>query len=127
MFSKKKTSEKSVSMPTPNKANRGSQEVCSIAVGTEIRGSIETSANLRLEGKVEGDVKCNGRLFMSESGKITGDIRSESAALQGRVQGDIISSDLLHLYSSSIIKGDIQAKRLLIEDGASFDGECSMG
>lgn len=126
MFSKKKSTE-STTTATASKAALSSQEVCSIAAGTEIRGSIETSANLRLEGSVEGNIKCNGRLFMSQSGKITGDIRSESAALQGRVQGDIISSDLLHLYSSSIIRGDIQAKRLVVEDGASFDGDCSMG
>lgn len=127
MFSKKKTNEEMPSGSSPSRSNKGSQEVCSIAAGTEIKGSIETAANLRLEGKVQGNVKCQGRLFMSASGKITGDIRSESAALQGNVEGDIFSSDLLHLHSGSLIKGDIKAKRLVVEDGARFDGECSMG
>ena len=42
------------------------------------------------------------------------------------VNGDIIASEKLELTRTARVIGNVQAPRLVIEDGAIFEGACSM-
>jgi cytoskeletal protein CcmA (bactofilin family) len=95
--------------------------------GTIINGEINSDADIRIDGTVKGNVISKGKIVLGASGQIDGDIRSENAYLEGRVNGKVEVSDLLILSKTSFINGDIVIKKLVVEEGAKFNGKCTMG
>lgn len=95
--------------------------------GTTIIGEINSDSDIRIEGTVKGNVMSKGKIVLGESGLIDGDIRSENAYLEGRINGRVEVSDLLILSKTAFINGDIVIKKLVVEEGAKFNGKCTMG
>ncbi len=85
-----------------------------------IKGDVHASADLHIDGKVEGDVSCTS-LVQGESGEIVGAVKAESARLSGSVRGTINVRDLVVLKTARI-HGDVHYDSLTIEQGAQVDG-----
>ena len=85
-----------------------------------IKGDVHASADLHIDGKVEGDVSCTS-LVQGESGEIVGAVKAESARLSGSVRGTITVRDLVVLRTARI-QGDVHYDSLTIEQGAQVDG-----
>jgi len=85
-----------------------------------IRGDVEASADLHVDGKVVGDLSC-ASLVQGETGQVEGSIRAENARLSGRVKGTIEVRQLVILKSARI-DGDVSYETLTIEQGASVEG-----
>ena len=98
-----------------------------IADGSVIEGTFSTSSDTRLGGRIEGDIRVDGLLLITESGVVTGSVRADNANIAGAVNGEISVVKKALLASSANIKGHIYTDRLVIEEGASFNGECQMG
>ena len=86
-----------------------------LAAGTTIKGNIITETDFRLDGKVEGDISCNGKIVIGPKGSVTGNIVSENAEILGEVDGSVKVSAKLILKSTAIINGDIYSQSLEIE------------
>lgn len=97
-----------------------------LAAGTTVKGNIITDADFRLDGKVEGDIQCNGKIVIGPKGCVIGHIVSTNAEIMGEVEGTLQVSEKLVLKSSSVIKGDITTQILEIEPNARFNGVCKM-
>jgi cytoskeletal protein CcmA (bactofilin family) len=98
-----------------------------ISAGTTISGDIETSGDIRLDGKLIGTINSNGKVVIGEGGKLEGEIICTNANISGTVQGKISVKELLSLQTTANINGDIETGKLSIEPGANFTGACSMG
>lgn len=97
-----------------------------LAAGTTVKGNIVTEADFRLDGIVEGDISCNGKIVIGPKGKVTGNIVSENAEILGEVEGAMQVSAKLVLKATAIIQGDIITRTLEIEPNARFNGVCKM-
>lgn len=82
-----------------------------LAAGTTVKGDIVTETDFRLDGKIEGDVSCSGKIVIGPKGNVTGNIVSTNAEILGEVEGSIHVSAKLVLKATAVIKGDIFAKR----------------
>jgi len=98
-----------------------------ISKGTIVDGSIEAFGNIRIEGKILGNVKSKSKIVISESAIIEGAILAQNAEIAGDVKGNIEVAELLILKSTAQVNGDIITHRLAIESGATFNGNCKMG
>lgn len=98
-----------------------------ISAGTTITGDIETSGDIRLDGKLIGTINSKGKVVIGEGGKLEGEIICANANISGSVSGKISVDELLSLQATANIHGDIQTSKLSIEPGANFTGACSMG
>ncbi len=105
---------------TPEKLNR-------IVTGTSIEGEIKTDSNIRIDGTVKGTISAKGRLVVGASGVIDGEIVCENADIEGKITGQISVNGLLSLKSTARLECDISTKKLAIEPGAVFTGNCTMG
>ena len=85
-----------------------------------IRGDIEASVDLHVDGTVIGNIAC-ASLVQGESSRVEGEIRAESARLSGEIKGTIEVRNLVVLKSAKI-EGDVSYDTLTIEQGASVDG-----
>lgn len=115
MFNKKEQK------PTgPNAMNQFGQ-------GTVINGDVNTDGDMRIDGKVTGTVASKQKIVLGATGVVEGDIVCQNAYIDGRVNGNIEVSELLILSKTAHVLGDIKIKRLVVEEGAKFNGKCSMG
>jgi len=98
-----------------------------IGVGTTIEGNISSSENIRFDGNLIGNLNTKGKVFVGQSGKITGEIRCKNCEVEGVVDGRVIVEELLSLRAVSKLYGEIKTGKLAIEPGATFTGKCDMG
>ena len=97
-----------------------------LATGTTVKGNIITETDFRLDGKVEGDISCNGKIVVGPKGQVIGNIISSNAEILGEVEGSVRVSEKLVLKATANIKGDVFAQSLEIEPNARFNGVCNM-
>ena len=98
-----------------------------IGVGTTIEGSISSSENIRFDGNLIGNLNTKGKVFVGQSGNISGEIRCKNCEVEGVIEGKLIVEELLSLRSMSKLFGEIKTGKLAIEPGATFTGKCDMG
>ena len=97
-----------------------------IGAGTEISGDISSNGDVRIDGKLKGNVTLNGKLVIGPTGHIIGEIKCKNSDVSGKIEGKIIVSELLSLKSTSKINGEIITNKLSIEPGSIFSGSCNM-
>lgn len=97
-----------------------------IGEGTRITGDMSVEHDLRVEGSIKGAVSVGGTLVLSVTGSMEGDVVSRSAALAGRLIGNIHVQEKLVLEEKSVLQGDLHARELVVQEGAIFQGNCSM-
>lgn len=114
-----------------NKNNKEVEELSNssniIGKGTIVNGSIETFGNIRVEGKVIGDIKTKSKAAFGHSSQVEGSVLAQNAEVAGHIIGTIEITEQLVLKSTAIIDGDIVTNKLFVESGASFNGKCKMG
>jgi len=104
-----------------------SSKINMIGVGTTIEGTISSNENIRFDGILIGNLITKGKVFVGQSGKVTGEIRCKNCEVEGTVEGKVNVEELLSLRSMSKVFGDIRTGKLAIEPGAIFTGKCDMG
>jgi cytoskeletal protein CcmA (bactofilin family) len=91
-----------------------------IGADVTIKGNISASADLHIDGTIDGDITC-AALVQGEKSSISGAVVAESARLAGRVAGSITARELVILKTARI-EGDVHYDALTIEQGAEVDG-----
>jgi cytoskeletal protein CcmA (bactofilin family) len=107
--------------------NESTNKINMISVGTTIEGSISSSENIRFDGNLVGNLNTRGKVFVGQTGKITGEIHCKNCEVEGVVDGKVVVEELLSLRSMAKLYGEIRTGKLAIEPGAVFTGKCDMG
>jgi len=119
MFSKKRETPSAPAVSS----SMGSSTFSILGPDLAIKGDLVASADLHIDGKVEGDIAC-AALVQGESGVIQGAIRADSARLAGTVTGSVDAGTLVILRTARI-EGDVAYETLTIEQGAQVEGKLS--
>ncbi len=94
--------------------------------GTVIRGDLESTGRLRIDGKIIGTVNAKEKIILGQSGYIEGEVSCKSAEVSGKIKGKLVVKELLTLKASAQIEGDVFTRKLAIEPGAVFNATCKM-
>jgi cytoskeletal protein CcmA (bactofilin family) len=97
-----------------------------VGPGTTIEGKVKTDGSMRIDGKIIGEVTAKANVTVGLTGTIEGTISAANVALAGKVQGTLVATEKLVLESKSVMRGDIRASKLVVDEGAVFDGQCAM-
>lgn len=97
-----------------------------IVEATLITGDINSSADFRLDGRLEGNFKSTGKLVIGPSGSVKGTIVAKNADIEGKFEGKIQVEEMLSLKSTANIQGEVVCSKLAIEPGAIFTATCVM-
>ena len=95
-----------------------------ISAGTVLKGEILSPTDIRIDGTFEGRVQSKGRVVVGESAVIKGDIVCENVDLWGKVEGNLFVKDTLSLKEGCVVDGNLHIRRLSVELGATFNGNC---
>ena len=97
-----------------------------ISAGTIIKGEIVSPYDIRIDGTFEGKVQTKGRVVIGEKANIQGDIICANIDLWGKVEGNVFVKDTLALKEGCVVNGNLHVKRLSVELGSTFNGNCRM-
>jgi cytoskeletal protein CcmA (bactofilin family) len=120
MFSKKSETETPQARPQGKPMASNSSTFSVLGTDVSIKGDVNASADLHIDGRVEGDITC-ASIVQGESSQVSGSITAESARLAGHVVGSINARELVILKTARI-EGDVHYEALTIEQGAKVEG-----
>ncbi|WP_228702797.1 bactofilin family protein [Salisaeta longa] len=98
-----------------------------VGEGTTFEGTVRAESDVRASGRILGTLRVQGRAIVAESGAVDGEVHATNADIAGTVSGELFIQERLVLKSSAQVDGVIHAGRLVVEEGATFNGECHMG
>ena len=107
-------------------ASKSEQEFTQIGRSVQVNGSITGKTDLRIAGKVYGDVTIDGELILEKLASIEGDVKCGTAILAGIIRGNVECKGKLILQDNAKIIGNVKAEQLVINEGAIFQGACDM-
>lgn len=114
MFNTKKTSENVSTINTI------------IGDKSKIKGTLTVSESTRVDGVLEGKILSESTVIIGEHGVITGNIEGCDILVAGSVHGNIHATERIRITSSGRVLGDLFTKTLVVDEGASFKGNCRM-
>lgn len=97
-----------------------------IGKGTIVNGKFKVAGSIHIDGTIEGNVEVTESLIIGKSGKVRGEVIAKNCVIGGKVEGSLFTEEKAEFQSGAILHGDIKCKRLVIEEGVVFDGNCKM-
>ena len=99
-----------------------------IAPSLVVKGDIQSSGTLRIDGTVEGTISADGSIVVTKGGAAKGNITADNIVIGGAVEGNVIAREKVELRSTGVLHGDIitVVRGLAISEGAVFEGSCKM-
>ena len=88
-----------------------------IGKGTTITGDIEAYGNLRIEGKIIGNIRSKSKVVLGPGSYVEGNVTAQNAEVEGEVKGNIEISEILYVRSTASLIGDIIASKMVSEAG----------
>ena len=123
MFSSK--SQGSAKSKKPS-LGRDQHAVTILTNGCHFSGKLYCKGSTRIAGRVDGQVHSEGFLVVEEDAVVTAETKGEDIVIQGQVIGKIIATSRVELCATSRVEGDIVTPRLVIKEGAQFNGHTTM-
>lgn len=93
-----------------------------IGEGTTITGDVRSQASIRVEGKVIGDIHCEGDVTIGHKGETESNVVARNVHVAGNVAGSVTTAGMLTITHTGVIIGDICARSLHIAEGGRFQG-----
>ncbi len=91
------------------------------APGLNVKGNIEASSDVRIEGDIYGDVSTLKKVIVGISGYVKGDITGSEICVMGEVMGDIYVKGLARFTAEAKMKGNVFSEKIEIEAGADME------
>jgi len=93
---------------------------------SEITGEIKFKDTFRIDGKFKGKILSGSYLIVGETGEVEADIEVENISINGRVKGSLNAGERIEIFSLGRVTGKLAAPKLIIQEGAFFQGSCQM-
>lgn len=94
--------------------------------GTELQGELRFRDTFRVDGRVKGRIVSENTLVVGESGRVEADIECGVVSIRGQVKGRILGRQRIEILAGARVEGTLVSPKLVIEDGALFQGDCEM-
>ena len=128
------TSDTSAAAPAaqaarPDNVVRGQNErdVVNIGKSVVIKGELNGSEDLTIEGHVEGKIELRDHvLTIGANGKIKAELHAKAIVVLGEVIGNVTATEKVDIRENGSVDGDITAPRVAIAEGAHFRGSVDM-
>jgi len=93
---------------------------------TGVNGDMRFKDSFRIDGKFKGKILSGTALIIGETGVVDADVQVKTVSVNGRLKGSIVAKGKVEILSKGRVDGSITCAKLIIEDGAFFQGSCQM-
>jgi cytoskeletal protein CcmA (bactofilin family) len=116
--------QSAASQPEPRRIER---DVVNIGKSVVIKGELNGSEDLTIEGHVEGKIELKDHvLTIGPNGKIKAQVFAKSVIVLGEVNGNVTATEKVDIRDGGSVDGDIVSPRVAIAEGAHFRGSVDM-
>jgi cytoskeletal protein CcmA (bactofilin family) len=113
-----------VPRPTDNPMEK---DIVNIGKSVVIKGELNGSEDLTIEGHVEGTIQLRDHvLTIGPNGRIKAQVFAKAVIVLGEVTGNVTASDKVDIRDNGSVDGDIISPRVAIAEGAHFRGSVDM-
>lgn len=106
---------------------QGSVSISIISADAVIKGDIQSQGDIRIDGKLIGNVHCQAKIIVGKEGRVEGNLTGSQAEILGYVKGSIRMSGQLNLNDQAVVHGDVHVAKLKMDNTVVFNGKCTMG
>ena len=108
------------------KGSENNGQYSKIDKNTTLKGNVNADSDIRIDGKVEGELITTGKIILGKDAQVKGKIRCANADIEGVFEGELTLSGTLSLKMGSNLQGKVRIQKLIVESGAIFNASCSM-
>lgn len=94
--------------------------------GSRMSGELHFEDTFRIDGNFKGKIQASGDLIVGEGGEVDAEIRARRVFISGTVRGAVHAEARLEITAVGKVYADLRTPSLSIEDGAFFEGSCTM-
>ncbi len=94
--------------------------------GSSFEGTLVVDHSLRIDGSLKGKIKASDTLVVGKEGQVDGTVTVKNLTVGGKMKGNITVIGKTVLESKAEFAGELKTSKLVIDEGAMFDGSCSM-
>lgn len=105
----------------------GSGQMTIIGTEAEFRGQLSCRGSARILGSFEGEISSEGEVQVGEGAVCRATVQAARIVVDGALEGDLTASDRVQLGAKAQVRGDLVAGALIVSEGASFCGHCTVG
>lgn len=98
-----------------------------LAAGATVVGDLQVEGDLRIEGIVERQVRCEGHLTVAEGGTVEGEVSADRITVSGRVNGSLKAVDAIDVQEGASVDGSLIAPLASFQVDARVDGDVAVG
>jgi len=117
--------EKPLVQPVDLSQNAGIN-VVNLGADDTLQGRLEVQGDLKIAGKVEGELRATGNITIDSSASVQASIEGSNVSVRGQVTGTVTARRRLTLGGSGRLSGDVKVGRLNVEDGTTLNGNVTM-
>jgi cytoskeletal protein CcmA (bactofilin family) len=89
-------------------------------------GKLTFDGEVRVSGKVEGDIKATGDVSVEDGGNVNATVEGNNISVRGNLHGNVTAKGKLSVGGAGTVMGDVKVARLSVEDGGTLNGNVSM-
>jgi len=102
-------------------------QVTIIGSDTHIKGEMSFDRSCKLLGKFEGTITAKGQLHVADGASCKAEVEAGEITVDGAIEGNVTAREKIQLNAKARIQGDVVASKLVVAEGASFNGHVSVG
>jgi len=112
----------------PNEGNGAWKDVrVSLGPDAEVTGKLSFATPTRIEGKLKGELRATDLLVIGSQAVVQANVHAEKLVVLGEVRGHVQGATRVEICAGGRLFGDIETKCLVVQEGATFDGNARMG
>lgn len=92
-----------------------------------LEGRLTVRNSVRIDGSMRGELNSTETVTIGPNGGVEGDISAADVVIGGKVNGRVICQGKVVLEETAVLTGDLRTVRLVVEEGALFNGLSEMG
>lgn len=103
-----------------------SGEATFVGQGSRFEGRLVADNDVEVTGELSGTVEGKGQVLVLEGSKVEAVVHARVVVVAGQLVGDVSADEKIELRPSATLQGNITAPRIVIQDGATFEGQVFM-
>lgn len=94
--------------------------------GSKVSGKLYFEGSVQINGQIDGEINGKASVIIGERAIVTAQIKGVSIVVAGTVNGELTASQRIEIQPSAKVSGKLIAPKLMVHEGALFDGQCVM-
>ncbi len=97
-----------------------------LGAGTVYQGTLHFQDAVRIDGRFTGEISSDGMLIVGKDAEVDGEVTVGEFVLAGNFRGAVVAKYRVVLHKTAIFVGTVHSPNLVMEEGASLDGQLVM-